>query len=300
MKKTPNQFAPGAPAKKQAPAKPAAKSAPAKPSTELKVVDSDLANSQILDDIIGDAGAGSESMGRDDLAIPRLSILQALSPQCKKREATYIDGAEEGMIFDTVGHHLFDGEEGILVIPCSYRRTNIEWAPRDSGGGFINDHGNDDSVLNGCTKNEKGQLINRAGNLIVPTAEYFVMVYDPETNTATPYVLSMSSTQLKHSRRWNTLMNTLRLPNPRGGTFNPAMFYCAYRLTTSPESNDSGSWFGWDVKRELNVVDVPDGNNLYFQCRAFRESVMQGAVKAAVPDSPSGGQSDSDADDGPM
>lgn len=294
----PNQYTKigAAPAKKSA--APAKKTvAKSEKKEELSVVSGDLANSEMLDDILGDAGAGSESMGRDDLAIPRITILQALSPQVKKREATYVDGAEEGMIFDTVGHTLWDGETGILAIPCSYRSTHIEWAPRESGGGFVADLGPDASCTHGCTKNDKGQLVNSAGNLIVRTAEYYIFLIDEDTGIASPYVLSMASTQLKHSRRWNTLINTLRVPNPKGGTFNPAMFYRAYRLTTAPESSDRGSWFGWEIKGECDVISLPDGNNLYLQARNFRESVMTGAVKASVDThhSPSG-----ESDDAPM
>lgn len=232
---------------------------------------------------LDDAGAGSESMGKDDLAIPRLTILQALSPACQKRENTYVEGAEPGEIFDTVGLIVFPGEAGIRVIPCTYSRKHIEWKPRSEGGGFVADHGPDPAILATCTRNDKGQYINKVGNAIVPTAEYFVLIYDDETGVATPYVLSMSGAQLKHSRRWNTIINTLRVPSPKGGTFNPAMFYRSYQLTTAPESNDQGSWFGWSIKGVEMVPELPGGMEVYAMAKAFRNSVMEGTVKAAAP-----------------
>jgi hypothetical protein len=276
------------PTAKKAATKQASGTKPASaPKQELAKTDEGaLANSEILDDVLADAGAGNADMTTQDMSIPRITILQSGSPQVKKREATYVDGAEEGMIMDTVTSDLFDGEEGLVVIPCSYRRTNLEWIPREAGGGLAGDHGNDDSVLQGCTKNEKGQMINSKGNAIVPTAEYFILVYDPETGNTRPYVLSMASTQLKHSRKWNTTMNMLRVPNPKNGQmFNPAMFYRAYKFTTVPESNDSGSWFGWKIENYDDVLKLENGAQIYLAARALRESVNSGAVQASKHES---------------
>ena len=43
----------------------------------------------------------------DDITIPRVDVLQALSPQRKKTNAEYIEGAEEGMLFNTVTKQLY-------------------------------------------------------------------------------------------------------------------------------------------------------------------------------------------------
>lgn len=230
-----------------------------------------------------DAGAGQESMDRKDFMIPRLSILQSGSPQVKKAEQDkYIKGAEEGMICDVLNSRIFSGEQGVLVIPCSYRRTNIEWKP--NRGGFVADHGADDKLLETCTKDpEKGAMVLPNKNILQVTAEYFVLVVNPDGTTA-PFVLSMSGSQLKKSRRWNTMINQLRVPKADGtGTFNPAMFYRAYRLQTVPESNDKGAWFSWQIVSEEDVLKLRGGEEIYLAARALRQSVATGEVKATAP-----------------
>ena len=51
--------------------------------------------------ILEDAGTASENMTNDDMLIPRLRILQALSPQVKKNDpALYIVSEEESFDID--------------------------------------------------------------------------------------------------------------------------------------------------------------------------------------------------------
>ena len=48
-----------------------------------------------------DAGQGL-NMTQDDLALPFLKVLGQLSPECNKRDAKHVKGAEPGMIINTV------------------------------------------------------------------------------------------------------------------------------------------------------------------------------------------------------
>ena len=74
-----------------------------------------------------DANQGLGNLGMDDLAIPFLRILSDTSPQIKKRDPQYIEGAESGMIYNTLTKEIYDGEAGAKVIPCAYQRQYIEW-----------------------------------------------------------------------------------------------------------------------------------------------------------------------------
>lgn len=234
--------------------------------------------------IIEDAGTASEGMTQEDMMIPRLSILQALSPQVNKRDGSYVEGAEAGHIYDTVSNTVFDGEKGITVLPISYRRAHVEW--KADRGGFVADHGNDASVLTGC-ENQDGKMITDQGTEIVVNAEYFLFVIDKDGGY-TPAVLSMSSSQLKKSRRWNSMINRLQIPHPteENATINPAMFWTAYQLTTVPEENDKGSWFGWNIEmlydaKSGGIMDqVTNGVNIYLDARDFKAKISTGDVKA--------------------
>jgi hypothetical protein len=231
--------------------------------------------------LMEDEGAGREGMGARDLAIPRLSILQALSPVCTKGDPAYIKEAEVGEIYDNIQGKRFNGETGLVVIPVTYRRTYIEWAARN----FVADHGNDESIMAKTVLNEKKQSVLPSGNFVVETAEYYCIVLDPETGLPRQAVISMSRTQFKKAKLWNSLMSNLMVPRPDGnGAFNPAIFYQSYLLTTVPESNDQGSWYGWKIQSYKPTLELVGGNDLYIGSRSFRKSVQAGEVKVAEHD----------------
>ena len=73
--------------------------------------------------ILQNAGKGLQNISNDDITIPRLAIIQSGSPQRKKKDEKYIDGADEGMIFNTVTNDLY--KDSLEVIPCGYRKTCV-------------------------------------------------------------------------------------------------------------------------------------------------------------------------------
>jgi hypothetical protein len=251
-----------------------------------------------------DAGSGMEAMGAEDFAVPRLSILQALSPAVNKRDDNYVQGAEVGMIHDNVSGMLYDGQEGILMVLVSYRRSHLGWWPRDSkkGKGFVADFGTNPSILNNTKRNEKGQNLTPEGYEIIPTAEYFGFLIDEETGGTSRVLIPMSKTQIQKAKRINTIASSL-LVNVNG-TLKPApLFYRAFRLKTKPESNDKGNWFGWDpvpgpfltleglVTKPADAEVLENGVQIYMQARAFKQAVAKGEVKVAAP------MADADTDD---
>ena len=68
-----------------------------------------------------DAGQGL-NMTQEDLALPFLKVLGQLSPECNKRDAKHVEGAEPGMIINTVTNEIYDGVKGIDVVPVHYKR----------------------------------------------------------------------------------------------------------------------------------------------------------------------------------
>ena len=243
-------------------------------------IDADLAAM-----LAGDAGMGKQEISSADMAIPRLAVLQSGSPQVIKGKAEYVDGAVAGMIYDSVLNRSYSGETGIIVIPVSYRRAYLEWITRKAGGGFVADHGNDESVLAKCKVDAETKAnITPEGHEIVLTAEYFSFIVNPDSSV-NPVILSMAKTQHRKARVWNTLINQLEIPNPAGGegTINPAMFYRSYHLTTVPESNDKGNWFGWKIEGAKMTLELPRGREIYMRARKFFADIQAGAVKVAAP-----------------
>ena len=230
------------------------------------------------EDLFAFAGQGTEQLGTDDLAIPFINILQSNSPQLVKRDGKYIEDSEVGMLFNTVTNEIFNGEEGVGVIPCAYQRTLVEWVPRDQEGGFVESHDPESGILAGSTKNERGQDVLPNGNYLANTASHYIILLSP-TYGPTQAVISMTSTQLKKSRRWNTQMVSQTMTLPNGSVKPMPSFASVYNLQTMPESNKFGSWYGYSIGERTAA------SSDQFQLGAsFYKAVMSGTVKAQSPD----------------
>jgi len=202
----------------------------------------------VLDDDLLSSGTGLEDTSSEDYAIPFIRVLQSGSPQLKKNNGKYIEGAAQGMLFNTVTNELYDGDEGILVIPCAYTKKYIEWVPRDSGGGIVNsDHTAD--ILKSAVQNEKKKYILNNGNEVQETAQYFALIVNNELEPQ-EVLLSFTSSQLSFSRRWNSMLRTSRVKNSAGETVLAPMFANVYRVKTVEQSNDLGSWYGFTAEKE--------------------------------------------------
>ena len=220
-----------------------------------------------------DAAKGLGAIGQEDLALPFLKILGQLSPEVNKRDGKYVEGAEPGMIFNSVSGELYDGVKGINVIPCFYKLEYIEWKDRGEGLGApvaIYDSSSDIMSKTTPDANYKDRLPN--GNYIEKTASHFVIVAGDSPSTA---LISMKSTQLKISRKWNSMMSGIKMKGANG-MFTPASFSHIYKLKTTQMSNDKGTWFGWEVSKVGPVTD----KGLYDQAKGFSDSISKGSVKA--------------------
>ena len=221
----------------------------------------------------GDAAKGLGTIGQEDLALPFLKILGQLSPEVNKRDGKYVEGAEPGMIYNSVSGDLYDGVKGIDVIPCFYKLEYIEWKDRGEGPGApvaIYDSSSDIMSKTKPDANYKDRLPN--GNYIEKTASHFVIVSGDSPSTA---LISMKSTQLKISRKWNSMMSGIKMKGANG-MFTPASFSHIYKLKTTQMSNDKGTWFGWEVSKVGPVTD----KGLYDQAKSFSENISKGSVKA--------------------
>lgn len=249
---------------------------------ELKLKEQELAKANEM--IFEDAGAGLEEVKQDDCYIPRLAILQTTSPQAQEKNPAYINGAKAGMIVNTVTSEIYDGSVGLKIIPIYYKLEHIEWGLREKGGGFVATHGADRSILDTCVKDDKGRMINKDGNQISATAEYFAFLYNEETMAISPVVISMASSQLKVARKWNTMMKTLMAKGKDGAPFNPAAFYQCYVLNTVYITKDTNSWYGWSVNTYKPTIELPNGINTYIAARDLKNAIVGGKVSAAKPE----------------
>ena len=176
------------------------------------------------------------------------------------------------MIINTVTNEIYDGEKGIDVIPVHYKRQYIEWQDRGESQGApvkIYEAG-DDLPKTTRDKFNKDRLAN--GNYLENTASHFVVVLGKSPTTA---LISMKATQLKVSRKWNSMMMGLKMQG-KNGMFTPPTYSHIYKLKTVQQSNDKGTWFGWDVARVGPVSDA----GVYNTAKDFGANVAKGAVEA--------------------
>ena len=221
------------------------------------------------------ADEGFDNVDSKSLALPFLKVLGQLSPQVTQGDSNFIPDAKAGMIYNTVTDELYDGHKGITVIPCYYKLEYIEWKDRDKGAvAPVNVYPSDSDIMTKTTRGDDGKDRLQNGNYIEETASHYVMVVEPDkTSTA---LITMKSTQRKKSKKWNSMMMSLRQQRKNGkGFFKPAPFTQKYLLATVLEKNNMGSWFGW----EISHVGAVESEEVLKAAFDFYESCKKGSVR---------------------
>lgn len=227
-------------------------------------------------DFGADAGQGFENAGREAFAIPFLAILQSGSPQCKRSESAYIKGAEEGMWYNTASQEVYNGDEGIRVIPANFNQTFVEWGLREKGGGFIMEHDyiTGSAMKKSTHRDDKGRDILSNGNALNDHRNHYLL-YEAD-GIWQPILMSLTSTGIKFSRNWMLQMQRLSQQH-RAPTFG-----LIFRLTTVAQSNDKGTWYTPQATFDSLVTDV----EVYEAAKLFYKQVQAGSVKTGQRDEP--------------
>jgi hypothetical protein len=204
-------------------------------------------------------GRGSEHVGAQDITIPRLAIIQSLSPQRKKNDPEYIPGAEEGMMFNSVTKALYD--KTILVVPIYYRLEFLLWKIRAEGGGFRGVFDTRESALM-----ESREL--KETTEVVDTGQQFCLLSSDNGKTWTEVVMSMAKSNQSVSKTWNA---DIRL---RTQEHNLDRFTTIYEVGAVSKSNDKGDFFVFSVNflRFMSDGERP----LYDRCEKVYESIARG------------------------
>jgi len=90
-------------------------------------------------------------------------------------------------------------------------------------------------------------------------------------------LITMKSTQLNVSKKWNAMMKTVQIPDGNGGFAVPPMHGVVYNLTSALQKNDKGSWYGWTVTQD-RILDTKD-KSLYISAKGFAGDVKKGSVQ---------------------
>lgn len=248
----------------------------AKKKTELKstapAVDSAPAPEQVknlpaapIEDLFSaDGGVGfDEGVDAGAYALPFLSVLQGLSPQCQRGTPQYLVGVQPGIVINTVTKALFDvtlndrGETKDKLLVSVLRRTHTfcRWNKREDGGGFLGEMESDVATVNAFSAivpDDKGRRIDHEGKELTEHRNFYVQVLHAN-GTQEPAVISMTKSQLKAAREWNTLIGMRSVRGANGAGVATSEIWA---LTTQLKKNKKGDqWYGWAVKHYARHSD---------------------------------------------
>lgn len=229
------------------------------------------------------AGAGSEGLTTQDLAVPRLYMLHTLSPQVNKKDPKHIPGAEAGMIYNTVTQEVY---KGLWLVACGYRRSFSEWVDRKEGGGFVAEHFEQDPKW---VKEDKGPWVlekkstaDHKRHVINDTRTFAVYASKTEAMDE-PFnaLVSLTSSQLRRAANWLTVATSKSFKSGSGKVGRLPIFASRFHAEGEYQENDQGSWYAWKITdtQELNPAD----GDLFQACAAFHEMFKGGRIAAAAP-----------------
>lgn len=205
-------------------------------------------------------GRGNENIQSEDLQLPRIDVLQALSPQVNKKKVDdYIDGAEVGMLFNTLTRELYP--QGVHVTPVSFVKRYLVWVDRkiDNEGGlrgvFDSEHEAETFVQE---QDDEDKLE------VVATAEHLVLLDD-----GSEAIISMAKSKMKVSRKFNSLVRL------NGGD----RFSRRYRVTTVDDKGPKGEF----QNIQLSNAGFPS-EQVYFQAEKLYTAIQSGVIKQKTAD----------------
>jgi len=200
-----------------------------------------------------DSHRGSEDVTTKDLILPRIDVLQALSPQIKKSDPKYIEGAEQGLVFNTLSGELYG--DSIKFVPVVFKREFVLWQDRKSGGGFRGAFLTEDAA-----ERERQMQENPEGHEVVETHSHFILLAHDDGRIEEA-VLSLSKSKRKVSRKLNSLVQMI--PGDR--------FSRLYKLSALEVDGPKGEYWSFDVS-SLGYVN----ENIWKRGQEAYEAIMRG------------------------
>lgn len=235
------------------------------------------------DDFFADAGEGLQDFSQTDYLIPYVRIIQALSKELQKNHAKFLKGAEQGMFVNSATRKLISGETGFLAIPVSFNHRYMAWLPNNAGPAY--DMGDDPSKFNSVQPltegKDKGKRFDEEGNQLTDALQFFILLVNKETSEFEVAVLNFAASQARKGRGWVSTIGN-RMERKDGQLIRPAIYFYSYEITTVPESNDQGSWYGFLISEGPKVMDLENGKEIFRTAKELRQRIKAGEVKAAV------------------
>lgn len=236
----------------------------------------------------------NDEFGAGDRLVPWLKIVQGTSDIKKRTHESYVQGAEVGMIYDTLSRQLRD--EAIIAVIKFDGQHFAEFKP--NGGDIVKQWFKDRSRYDASEwKNPEkpvGKKITPDGNEIAPSAMFYILVLDPETGYAEPMIWSLGGTNEKVAKRVNSLAKQPLVINGKAKV--PAMFSRTFRVTTKlTTGGDAGNeWGVWQVEPFGLITDHPEfGQGWLELAKVVRQEADAGHLQ---PNEPMGAEEEETGD----
>lgn len=236
------------------------------------------------EDFAGLAGEGFGETTSSDFVIPRLGLLGDLSPQIKKGNAKFIQGAETGDIVDSaLGEILAKGYEGETVhfLPVKRVKEVLRWKPRSAGGGLVSREPltvrfEDFAKANGATQNDKFEWKVANGDEYIETWNLYGLDLGRD---CMPCFAPFKKSNLKIIRPWFTKRANTKFP----GTQNPLpLLFRTVLLGSFKDSGNGNEWSNWSITDDVSLPEMGDYSDIKGAAEAFLEILKSGDFIADV------------------
>lgn len=199
---------------------------------------------------------GSEDVGAEDLVIPRLELVQSLSKCRKKSDPAFIEGIEEGMLYNNVTRQIYG--KSVVVCPVMFKKEYLLWRDQDLGGGFGGAH---PTKADGEVARQEQEKPDEWE--VVDTHQHFCVLVH-EDGTFEEIAISMAKSKARISRNWNSLIRI------NGGD----RFARVYKVEGVEDQNDAGKDY-YNLK--VSGAGFP-AEGVYHHAESIYEMMKAGGV----------------------
>jgi len=209
------------------------------------------------------SGRGNDNVTSNDVVVPKLNLIQALSPQVNSI------GARPGQLHLTLDDELMDS---VYVVNIMYDRTFNVFKKRQLGGGFF-------GIFD--TRQDAEKAIYEANPShaddydIQETGTHSVLVLDDNGAVKTPARIYMSGSKLAVSNAWNSAIITRSEGRDR--------FASVWQLGTTLMKQNNREWFNFTVEFAgwCNEALYKEADQLYSSINATKQAQALASPEAA-------------------
>ena len=192
-------------------------------------------------------GRGNEDVGMN-VQIPRISLLQTMSPEVDKNHVSFIEGAEPGLLLNKLSGEL---SKEIYVLSLQFKVEFVAWKKREAGGGFKGNFPTREAAE--ASLQEQKEKLEQYD--ITENHAHLLIVKNPTTGDLdhAPCIMDFASSKIRVSKSWNSQIAL------KGGD----RFAGLWKIAGMPTQNKQGQTFhnldvsfvGWAQEEDYKAAE---------------------------------------------